>query len=214
MFLMNLLLCDTLNIMMKKSPSRKLMTCEDIERFSRLNGVVLRPQVSANVGLTIEAYVTGEENAKPIGYLSAFIRPIPGKLLHLDTIQVKNRRQSLGFKRRGWSMSGPGISFIMGSWALRWAYDRGCTYTELLAVKDTPEMHHILTRLYESFGFERVRDVGDGISSISDRLIWGAVGTLMRMNLDSFLTEWTPKLEALTAVRTDETSTDGTDEIA
>jgi len=77
----------------------------------------------------------------------------------------------------------------MGSWALRWAFDCGCTDTELLAVKDTELMHQILLRLYGSFGFERMRDVGDDASSIADRLLWGAVRTFVRMNLDSFFFE-------------------------
>lgn len=178
--------------------SSSYMTCAEIANFSLCNGLILKPEISGmGQVLTIEAFVAGEEQLKPVGYLSAFIRPLQKKLLHLDTIQVKNRRQTLGFRRKGWTISGPGISFIMGSWALRWAYDQGCLETELLAVKDTEAMHRILMSLYSSFGFTRVRDVGDGMSSVPDRLVWGAVGTLMRMNLDSFLTEWTPKLAAM-----------------
>jgi hypothetical protein len=176
------------------------MTCQDIEKFADVSNIVLKSSVTGGLTLTVEAFVKGEEDLndpKPIGNLWAFIRPVPFRLFHLDTIQVKNRRQTLGFRREGWSMSGPGISFIMGSWALRWAYDRGCRETELLAVKDSENMHQILMKLYGSFGFRKVRDVGDDSASIGDRLVWGAVGTLMSMNLDYFFRHWTPKLAVM-----------------
>eukprot|EP01035_Chromulina_nebulosa_P020670 gene20670-26800_t len=69
----------------------------------------------------------------------------------IETIQVKNRRQTLGFKRSGWTIDGPGISFLMGTWALRWAYDKGCNRAQLLAVDDSPRMQRILTKLYSRF---------------------------------------------------------------
>jgi hypothetical protein len=67
----------------------------------------------------------------------------------LDTIQVKNRRQNLGYKRKAWDPSASGISFIMGSWALCWATEKGCQRAELLAIKDDENMHSILVRLYK-----------------------------------------------------------------
>ena len=115
-------------------------------------------------------------------------------MLQLDTIQVKNRRQIIGFKRNNWKMDGPGISFIMGTWALRWAWGKGCRKAELLAVNDSEKMHAILIRLYESFGFKTIRYVGDTASSVPDRLVWGAVGTLMELELNSFFEEWSQKL--------------------
>lgn len=67
---------------------------------------------------------------------------------HVDTIQVKNRRQNLGYTRESWSPEGSLISFIMGSWALCWARERGCHTAELMAIKDSEEMHAILVKLY------------------------------------------------------------------
>jgi hypothetical protein len=58
-------------------------------------------------------------------------------------------------------------------------------------------MHQILIRLYESFGFNKLRDVGDDSKSIGDRLLWGAVGTLMELELEPFLQNWTPRLREL-----------------
>lgn len=127
-----------------KSPS-KIFSLDEIKHYSTLCGLDLK--VGGNGPfLRIDAFPIDSDEC--IGYLTAFIRPIPPLLFQLDTIQVKNRRQSLGFQRNGWTTEGPGISFIMGSYALRWAYDRGCRTTQLLAVKDSDVMHKILIRLY------------------------------------------------------------------
>ena len=90
-------------------------------------------------------------------------------------------------------MNGPGICFVMGSWALRWAYEKGCRRAELLAVDDSPKMHAILVALYQSFGFSVEKYVDE--DSVSDRLVWGAMGSLMSLDLDEFMEKWTPKLK-------------------
>ena len=131
---------------------------------------------------------------------------------------MKNRRQVIGYKRQDWTIDGPGISFIMGSWALNWAYEKGSRNAELLAVEDDAMMSKILVRLYQrlvyivnlistisniyinaiqSFGFEIVKYVGEDIGSVPDRLLWGAVGTLMRLDTTKFFDEWTPKFQVL-----------------
>jgi hypothetical protein len=48
-----------------------------------------------------------------------------------------------------------------------------------------------------SFGFEKMREVGESYGSIPDRLVWGAVGTLMRLDLDGFYAAWTPRFRGL-----------------
>lgn len=89
----------------------------------------------------------GEERL--VGYLTAFLRPFPWGLLQLETIQVRNRRQRLGYKEVKERFNGPPVSAMLGVWGLRWAYDRNCNKAELLAVRDTVEMEAILVRLYE-----------------------------------------------------------------
>ena len=132
------------------------MSLIDIESYGRRCGIKL---VSKATGpyLRIEAFAVGSDNEgsanlvgtgsgateQLIGYCTAFVRPLPFNLLQLDTIQVKNRRQTLGFRREKWTVDGPGISFIMGSWALRWGWERGCRRAELLAVKDSELMHKV-----------------------------------------------------------------------
>ena len=121
-------------------------TFKDIEDYAKISGLTLNCTTTGPF-LRIEAFPTGE--VELIGYLTAFIRPLPFGLFHLDTIKVKNRRQNLGYVRKNWTIDGPGISFIMGSYALLWAYERGCKKSQLLAVNDEALMHAILTRLYQ-----------------------------------------------------------------
>lgn len=95
---------------------------DGLQTYARICGLELKKN-SNPLFLKLEAYPIGED--KPVGYLTSFIRPFPFQLLQLETIQVKNRRQYLGYKRKSWTIDGPGISFIMGSWALKWAYEKG-----------------------------------------------------------------------------------------
>lgn len=106
-------------------------TIEDVEFYGMKSGIFLKA-TTTGPSLRLEAFVKDDLDIK-IGYLTAFIRPFPFGLLQLDTIQVLNRRQTLGFKREGWTMNGPGICFIMGSWALLWAYRKGCRRAEVHA---------------------------------------------------------------------------------
>ena len=158
-----------MNRMRLHSSSSDQLSLTEIQEYAKLSSLKL---VATETGpyLRLEAFPAGSNEL--IGYLTAFIRPFPFGMLQLDTIQVKNRRQNLGFKREGWTIDGPGISFIMGSYALSWAYSRGCRRTQLLAVNVTED-------------------------SVQDRLVWGAVGTLMEMDLNTFFKEWRPKFNVL-----------------
>ena len=173
--------------------TNRYFSIPELIQYAQLFGLNVKI-IDNQISLRLEAFTIDNES-DCIGYLTAFLRPIPFKLLQLDTIQVKNRRQNLGFRRTKWSPDGSTVTFIMGSIALRWAYDKGCSNAELLAVKDSDKMHRILVRLYENFGFTILRDVGDDstLQNISDRLLWGAVGTLMSIDIKAFLEEWTPK---------------------
>jgi hypothetical protein len=173
----------------------KGLSCTDLDYYAGLCGLKLKV-IPNMLFLRIDAIPIDDTSTEPepIGYLTAFIRPWPLLLFQLDTIQVQNRRQTLGFSRRdSIKLDGPGISFILGSYALRWAYEKGCRSTQLLAVKDSEEMHKVLVRLYQSFGFKVIKELDDTVDSVADRLIWGAEGSLMQMDITSFFDEWTPK---------------------
>jgi len=143
--------------------------------------------------LRLEAFTVSTDEL--VGYLTCFVRPFPFGLLQLETIQVKNHRQNLGYERKGWTVEGPGISFVMGSYALSWARARGCRKAQLLAVNDSPAMHQVLIRMYASYGFTVLREVTE--DNVRDRLVWGAVGTLMELDVDAFFQEWRPKFNVM-----------------
>ena len=167
-----------------------ILTFEEVEYYAKASNLTMKSTISGPY-LRLEA-ITNENIT--VGYLTAFIRPFPYKLFHLDTIQVKNHRQNLGYKRGNWGVGSNGISFVMGTWALIWAKKQGCSMTELLAVNDNDKMHAILVKLYSSFGFTVKRIVSE--KDTLDRLTWGAIGTLMEMNIDKFFEEWTPRTRA------------------
>lgn len=49
-----------------------------------------------------------------------------------------------------------------------------------------------LVRYYRIAGFRAEREVGEELSSLKDRLLWGAEGTLMTAAAEGFMTKWTP----------------------
>ena len=170
--------------------NENIFSLEDVEFYAFKSGIFIKSQMTGPT-LRLEEYVKDDLDYK-IGYLTCFVRPFTN-LLQLETIQVLNRRQTLGFKREGYTMNGPGICFIMGSWALRWAYEKGSQTAELLAVNDNEQMHRILIALYESFGFKTLKYINE--DNVKDRLVWGAIGTLMSLDLDWFMKTWSPKLK-------------------
>jgi hypothetical protein len=163
----------------------------DIEEYAKKLNVELKKSIIGPY-LKLEA-VSLEEN-KVVGYLTGFVRPLTG-LLQLETIQVRNRRQSLQYRAIPKGIEGKGVSFILGSWTLRWAFSMGCKSAELLAVRDDPVMENILIKLYESYGYKKKAVINEG--DIGNRMVWGAVGTLMSIDIPAFLDEWTPKIRQL-----------------
>ena len=97
------------------------MKFAELEDYAAFCGLRIE-KIEKGIQLRLEAYPLrapkGDKEAL-LGYLEAFIRPIPFKLFQLDTIKAKNQRQNSGYKRKNdnWTMDGPGISFIMGSMA-------------------------------------------------------------------------------------------------
>ena len=60
-----------------------------------------------------------------------------------------------------------------------------CQYMLNLNMDSTNNLIHFLPY---SFGYKVIRNVGDDFTSVTDRLVWGAVGTLMRLEIkDSYL---------------------------
>uniref|UniRef100_A0A7R9U1V4 Uncharacterized protein n=1 Tax=Pinguiococcus pyrenoidosus TaxID=172671 RepID=A0A7R9U1V4_9STRA len=141
----------------------------------------------------------GDGKGQIIGYTTGFITP---PLLRQDTMQIYGVNRGYGraalevpaevaaqqspdkgkgkAAERAWrSQSVHGLSILMGFFAVRRAYDRGCRRAELLAINDDPRQHQLLVRHYQRLRFRVVREVGDDLKSVPDRLVWGGVGTLM-----------------------------------
>lgn len=142
------------------------LSLQEIQYYARSSGVILK-DTSIGPYLRVEATAIGD--ISPVGYLTAFIRPWPPGLMQLETIQVKNRRQTLDFKTLPKRIDGPGVSFILGAYSLSWAKEKGCRRAQLLAVKDSEAMEKILIRLYESFGFFILKTIED---NVTERIVW------------------------------------------
>jgi hypothetical protein len=52
---------------------------------------------------------------------------------------------------------------------------QGCKRAELLAIYDFEDQHKRLVRYYKIAGFTALREVGDELSSVNDRLVWGGM---------------------------------------
>eukprot|EP00614_Pseudopedinella_elastica_P028570 CAMPEP_0172615870 /NCGR_PEP_ID=MMETSP1068-20121228/62563_1 /TAXON_ID=35684 /ORGANISM="Pseudopedinella elastica, Strain CCMP716" /LENGTH=267 /DNA_ID=CAMNT_0013421151 /DNA_START=30 /DNA_END=830 /DNA_ORIENTATION=- len=136
------------------------------------------------------------EDRDLIGYTTGFVQP--GGLLHLDTMQIRRfsgywqrRKGYEGLDREGASKKAPspgtyGLGLLLGGMAACFGIEGGASRAELLAILDDERQHRILVRYYQRLGFSKMRDVGDELGSLGDRLVWGGVGALMETDL----TKW------------------------
>jgi len=61
-----------------------------------------------------------------------------------------------------------------------------------LAIDDGEKQHKRLVRHYKRLGLNVIRYVGEDITNVPDRLIWGGVGTLMNAEIQPLLERWSP----------------------
>ena len=59
-----------------------------------------------------------------------------------------------------------GLSVLLGAYGMRYAYEKGCTKAELLAINDNEKQHEILVRHYKRLGLRPVKEVTEDISCI------------------------------------------------
>jgi len=129
-----------------------------------------------------------------VGYCAGFIRP-GGKILHIDEMKVfqkaleKARDENPNFRGGGTVF---GVSLLLGGICCRHGYDSNCEIAEFLAIDDEDFQHKRLVRHFSRLGLKKIRYVGEDITSVPDRLVWGGCGTLMNANLKDLLTKWTP----------------------
>lgn len=127
-----------------------------------------------------------------LGYCSGFIRP-GGKILHLDEMRVFKKALQIAREENPKFVGGGtvfGVGLLLGCLCFRYGIDNGCEIGEFLAIDDGVTQHTRLVRHYKRLGLKVIRYVGEDISNIPDRLIWGGCGTLMNNNLKETLRKY------------------------
>lgn len=115
--------------------------------------------------------------------------------MHLDKMEVFKKGLELArseypdFRNGGTPF---GIGLLIGCLCVRYGHDQNCKIAEFLAIEDSEFQHKRLVRHYKRLGLNVIRYVGEDISNIPDRMVWGGVGTLMNADIVTLLTKWSP----------------------
>lgn len=119
-----------------------------VEQFAAMKGLTI---IGSHQGIyvSVSSYPVGSQ--LQMGLISAFLRPIPRDTLHIDALQVRLPRQGTDAKKVRWSPECGLITFIILSWAMCWAHEKGSKQVELLVVKDANQLSKILVRLYSRY---------------------------------------------------------------
>lgn len=64
-----------------------------------------------------------------------------------------------------------GLGLVLGGVAACFGVECGATRAQLLAIFDNEKQHKTLVRYYKTLGFKPLREVGDGLESLGDRLV-------------------------------------------
>ena len=59
-----------------------------------------------------------------------------------------------------------------------------------MAIDDEEFQHKRLVRYYKRVGFQVVKYVGDDVTDIPARMVWGGCGTLMKEEIDVLMQKW------------------------
>jgi len=193
---------------MATAPAGGYYSLDEIEAAARSAGFTI---TMTNMGPLYRAILRiapkpGEEGkGKAIGYTNGALVP---PLLRQDTMQISfvntgnpnsmTKEKRVSVEERGFtSNSVYGLSLLLGAYAMRYAYDRGCRRAELLAIKDNEKQEKVLRRHYRRLGFREVREVTDDIFCVPDRLLWGGIGTLMEVDVEECMAEHTAEVRSL-----------------
>ena len=102
----------------------------------------------------------------------------------MDKAKVTNPE---GFKNGGQVF---GVSLLLGYTCMLFAQEKKCTLAEFLAIDDEAFQHKRLVRFFKRAGFKPIRYVGEDLSSVPDRLVWGGCGTLMNQDISTLMERW------------------------
>jgi hypothetical protein len=161
-------------------------------------GVVLEFTTSALTG-GYRCIARAKHNESIIlGYVEGFLRPPPQlDIVHMDKMEIYQYRIERVKREKPNTLNFNGINIglgrLMGYRCLLYAKEQGSSRTkvEFLAINDEEYQHRRLIKYYRYAGFDIVKYVGEDISSIPDRLIWGGRGTLMKQNINILMIKWT-----------------------
>ncbi len=175
-----------------------LWTEKEVDQFAEERGVVIS---FSTLGPGYRAVARAKHDETIIlGYVEGFVRPA-GQILHLDKMEVFKPVVERVKRQVPESLNFGGISFgvglLMGYTCLLYGKEKGCRGAEFLAIDDEVFQHKRLVRYYKRVGFRVVKYVGDGITDIPDRLVWGGCGTLMREDIDVLIRKWAAVMELM-----------------
>ena len=138
-----------------------------------------------------------------LGYSDGFTQPTG--ITHLETIEIRKftgfwaRRKERGALRYAAARRlKPGLLVSMGTAC--WIRERAAfsnARAQLLCVRDDERQHRSLVRYYRRLGFIPLREVGSDLKSLADRVLWGAEGTLMEIDIDAMRRLYAPSIRAL-----------------
>lgn len=179
-------------------PPIPLWTDNDVDEFANDRGLVIS---FSTLGPGYRAVARAKHDESMIlGYVEGFIRPA-GKILHLDKMQVFQPMAQRVKRQIPNSLDFGGVSFglglLLGYTCLMYGKENGCQMAEFLAIDDESFQHKRLVRYYKRVGFRVVKYVGDGITDIPDRLVWGGCGTLMEEEIDVLMRKWANLMELM-----------------
>jgi hypothetical protein len=179
-----------------KAPQSPLWTADDVEQYAEERGVIIS---FTTLGPGYRAVARAKHDESMIlGYVEGFVRPT-GNILHLDKMEVFKPMVERVKRQQPDSLDFGGISFaiglLMGYMCLLHGKEKGCNIGEFLAIDDEEFQHKRLVRYYKRVGFRVVKYVGEDITNIPDRLIWGGCGTLMKEDIDVLLRKWAKLLD-------------------
>jgi hypothetical protein len=177
---------------------RPLWTANEVEQYAEERGVVIS---FTTFGPGYRAVARAKHDESMIlGYVEGFVRPV-GQILHLDKMEVFKPMVERVKRQKPDSLDFGGISFglglLMGYTCLLHGKEKGCDVAEFLAIDDEEFQHKRLVRYYTRVGFRVVRYVGEDITNVPDRLVWGGCGTLMKEDIDVLLRKWANLLELM-----------------
>lgn len=168
-----------------------LSTQDEIDAYAKSVGVKI---TFSTLGPGYRAVARADHDPEQIlGYCEGFVRP-GGKILHVDKLEVWKKALDKakatnpdGFKNGGQVF---GVSLILGYTCILFAQEKKCTLAEFLAIDDEAFQHKRLVRFFKRAGFRPVRYVGEDLSSVPDRLVWGGCGTLMNQEIPTLMERW------------------------